>query len=92
MSKLTKLRDDALLHILTRVWVKAIQLDDRVNGRAGNTRFRKVAPGRYALDINVPMKADVVDGVAQVAATGSMAAIADFLVAREKRVRELSEG
>ena len=91
MSRLTELRDDALVHVLTRIWVKAIQLDDRINGRPGNTRFRKLGPGLYALDIHVPMKADVVDGVAQVAATGSMAAIADFLVARERRVRELNQ-
>lgn len=89
MNKLAELRDDLMIHALTRVWVKAIQLDDWANGRRGNTRFRKVAPGRYALDIAVPMKADVVDGEAKVAATGSMAAIADFLVEREKRVQEL---
>lgn len=89
MSRSRKLADDAILHVLLRIWIKVIQLEDWSKGRRCNTRFRKISKGRYALDIQVPTEADVVGGVAQVGATGSITAISDFLVAREKRIREL---
>lgn len=89
MKKLIEL---AWANLLVRAWVKAIQLDERSKGHRGNTRFRRVERGKYTLSTDLVVEnEEVIDGKAQATVTSDVYGIAEFLVEREKRIRETQQ-